>query len=97
MRLIRTSPSEFLDLLRRASVLAHSTRPRCSLGLRGLHHTVQPLRSPGGYRYFSIEMLKDIAMCCYRYHWHSNEELKSVFHALAMAAYHDTGECGIRG
>ena len=27
---------------------------------------VQPLRSPGGYRYFSIEMLTDIATCCYR-------------------------------
>jgi hypothetical protein len=58
---------------------------------------VQPLRSPGGHRHFSIEMLKDIAACCYRHHWFSFEELKSVFRELAVAAYGDTGECEIRG
>jgi hypothetical protein len=56
---------------------------------------VQPLRSPGGYRYFSIQMLKDIAACCYRHHWYSFEELKPVFRELVMAAYRDTGECDI--
>jgi hypothetical protein len=25
---------------------------------------VQPLRSPGGYRYFTIEMLREVACCC---------------------------------
>jgi hypothetical protein len=58
---------------------------------------VQPVRSPGGYRYFSIEVLKDIAACCYRHHWYSFEELTSVFRELAIAAYGDTGEYGIRG
>jgi hypothetical protein len=58
---------------------------------------VLPVRSPGGYRYFSIEMLKDIAACCYRHHWFSFEELKSVFRELAIAAYRDTGECKIPG
>jgi hypothetical protein len=58
---------------------------------------VQPLRSPGGYRYFSIEILREIACCCYRHHWFSYDELKSVFRELAMAAYGDTGECGIHG
>ena len=53
---------------------------------------VQPLRTPGGYRYFSIEMLKEIATCCYRRHWYSFGELKCVFRELAIAAYGDTGE-----
>jgi hypothetical protein len=52
---------------------------------------VEPLRSPGGYRYFSVEMLKDIAKCCYRHRWYSFEELKSVFRELVMAAHVDTG------
>jgi hypothetical protein len=58
---------------------------------------VQPSRSPGGYRYFSIEMLRDIATCCYRHHWFSFDELKSVFHELAIATYRDTGEYKIPG
>jgi hypothetical protein len=53
---------------------------------------VQPLRSPGGYRYFSIEMIRDIATSCYRHHWFSFDEVKSVFRELVMAAYRDTGE-----
>lgn len=53
---------------------------------------VQPLRTAGGYRFFSVEMLKEIATCCYRHHWYSFNELKSVFRELAMAAYGDTGE-----
>jgi hypothetical protein len=58
---------------------------------------VQPLRTAGGYRFFSIEMLRDIATCCYRHHWYSFNELKSVFRELAMAAYGDTGEGEIPG
>jgi hypothetical protein len=58
---------------------------------------VLPVRSPGGYRYFSIEMLREIACCCYRHHWFSFDELKSVFHALAVAAYGNTGENKIPG
>jgi hypothetical protein len=58
---------------------------------------VEALRSPGGYRYFSIEMLKDIATCCYRHRWYSFEELKSVFGELAIAAHRDTGEYKIPG
>jgi hypothetical protein len=57
--------------------------------------TIQPLRSPGGYRYFSIEMLQDIAKCCYRHHCYSFDELKSVFRELAMAVYGDTGGDGM--
>jgi hypothetical protein len=52
---------------------------------------VEPLRSPGGYRYFSVEMLHDIAKYCYRHRWYSFEDLKSVFRELVMAAHVDTG------
>ena len=58
---------------------------------------LQPLRSPGGYRYFSIEVLRDIACCSYRHHWYSFEELKSVFRELAIAAYGDTVEYKVPG
>jgi hypothetical protein len=37
--------------------------------------TVQPMRTGGGYRYFTIEMLRDIAKCCYRHRWYSFNEL----------------------
>jgi hypothetical protein len=40
-------------------------------------------------------MLKEIATCCYRHHWYSFGELKSVFRELAIAVYGDTGEYGI--
>jgi hypothetical protein len=58
---------------------------------------VLPLRTAGGYRYFSIEMLHDIAKCCYRHRWFSFDELKSAYLELAMAAHVDTGECEIPG
>ncbi len=56
---------------------------------------VEPFRTAGRYRYFSIEMLRDIATCCYRDHWYSFEELKSVFRELVMATYSDTGACKV--
>jgi hypothetical protein len=55
--------------------------------------TVRPLRTPGGYRRFTLAMLKDIALSSYRHGWFSMEKLKSAFRELAMAAYRDTGEC----
>jgi hypothetical protein len=48
---------------------------------------VQPLRTAGGYRRFTTEMLKDIATSSYRQHWFSMDKLKLTFHQLAMAAY----------
>jgi hypothetical protein len=53
---------------------------------------VQPLRTPGGYRRFTTEMLKDIATSSYRQHWFSMKKLKLTFRALAIAAYRDTEE-----
>jgi hypothetical protein len=54
--------------------------------------TVQPLRSPGGYRYLTFEMLIDIASCCYRHRWYSFDQLNSVFHQLAAAAYRNAND-----
>lgn len=54
--------------------------------------TVQPLRTPGGYRRFTLAMVKDMATCSYRHGWLSFDELKSTFLELARAAYRDTGE-----
>ena len=53
---------------------------------------VQPLRTPGGYRRFTTEMVKEIAICSYNYHWFSMNKLKSTFRELAMAACRDAGE-----
>jgi hypothetical protein len=51
---------------------------------------VQPLRTPGHYRRFTLAMLKNIALSSYRHGWFSMEKLKSVLRELAMAAYGDT-------
>src|SRR5271168_1983407 len=54
--------------------------------------TVQPLRTPGGYRRFTLAMLKDIAISSYNQHWFSMDKLKFTFRELAMTAYRDTGD-----
>jgi hypothetical protein len=59
--------------------------------------TVQPLRTSGGYRRFTIAVLRDVATSSYRQHWFSMEELKLVFRELAMAAHRDSGEYKIPG
>jgi hypothetical protein len=53
---------------------------------------VQPLRTPGGYRYFTTEMLRDITYCCYRRYWFSMANVKLILQELVMATYPDTGE-----
>jgi hypothetical protein len=53
---------------------------------------LQPLRTPGGYRRFTTEMLKDIATSSYRQHWFSMDKLKFTFRELAMATHRETGE-----
>jgi hypothetical protein len=53
---------------------------------------VRPLRTPGSYRRFTTEMLKEIALSSYRNGWFSMEKLKSTLRELAMAVYRDTGK-----
>jgi hypothetical protein len=53
---------------------------------------VQPLRTTAGYRRFTTEMLRDIAICSRNHHWFSWAKLQTTLHELAMAAHRDTGE-----
>jgi hypothetical protein len=53
---------------------------------------VQPLRTPGGYRRFTLAMLEDIALSSYRNHWFSMDNLKSTYRELLVAAHRETGE-----
>lgn len=53
---------------------------------------VRPLRTPGSYRRFTTEMVRDMAIFSRNHHWFSWEKLKSTLRKLAMAAYRDIGE-----
>jgi len=55
------------------------------------------LRTPGGYRRFTLAMLEGIAACSYRWGWYSMDELEFAIGELAMAAYRDTGETNFPG
>ena len=58
---------------------------------------VQPLRTAGGYRRFTTEMLEDIALSSYRHHWFSMDKLKSTYRELLMGAHRETGKYKIPG
>jgi hypothetical protein len=66
-------------------------------GLRGDGFTlpdgtkVEPRRTAGRYRRFTLAMLEDIALSSYRHHWFSMNKLKSTYRELLMAAYRETG------
>ena len=53
---------------------------------------VRPLRTPGGYRRFTLTMLEDIALSSYRNHWFSMDNLKCTYRELLIAAHRETGE-----
>jgi hypothetical protein len=53
---------------------------------------VRPFRTPGGYRRFTLAMLKDIAICSRNHHWFSWEKLQTTLLDLAMASYRETEE-----
>ena len=53
---------------------------------------VEPRRTAGGYRRFTLAMLEDIALSSYRSHWFSMGHLKSTYRQLLVAAHRDTGE-----
>jgi hypothetical protein len=58
---------------------------------------VEPRRTAGGYRRFTLAMLEDIALSSYRHHWFSMEKLKLIYRELLIAAHRDTGEYKIPG
>jgi hypothetical protein len=53
---------------------------------------VQPRRTAGGYRRFTLAMVEDIALSSYRHGWFRMDELKSTYRQLLIAAHRDTGE-----
>jgi hypothetical protein len=53
---------------------------------------VEPRRTAGRYRRFTLAMLEDIALSSYRHGWFSMEKLKLTYRELLIAAHRDTGE-----
>jgi hypothetical protein len=58
---------------------------------------IQPLRTPGGYRRFTLRMLEEITLSCYRHRWFSMHKIKSIYRELLIAAHRETGEYKIPG
>lgn len=58
---------------------------------------MQPLQTPGGYRPFTLEILKEITLSSYRHGWFKMDKLKCTFRELAMAVYGDPDEYQIPG
>ena len=58
---------------------------------------VEPRRTAGGYRRFTLAMLEDIALSSYRRRWFRMDDLKSTYRELLIAAHRDTGEYKIPG
>ncbi len=57
--------------------------------------TVKPMRTSGGYRRFSLAMVRDIAVCSTNAGLFSLEELKSTLRNLLVAAQQQMGTCKI--
>jgi hypothetical protein len=53
---------------------------------------IQPLRTPAGYRRFTLAMLRDIAVSSANQGWFSLEELKFSLRELLIAAHGETGK-----
>lgn len=52
---------------------------------------VEPRRTAGGYRRFTLAMVEDIALSSYRHGWFSMDKLKFTYRELLIAAHRDTG------
>jgi len=83
---------------REASALLGRSYSWLDQGLRDSKFTlsdgtnIEPRRTAGGYRRFTLAMLEDIALCSYRSHRFSMGQLKSTYRELLVAAHRDTGE-----
>lgn len=53
--------------------------------------TVQPLRTPGGYRRFTLQMLRDIIVASTRQGWFTVEDTRCALRAVITASYRETG------
>ena len=54
--------------------------------------TVQPLRTPGGYRRFTLQNLRDIIAASARHGWFSVGDIRFALRAVITASYRETGE-----
>ena len=54
--------------------------------------TVQPLRTPGGYRRFTLPMLRDIIAASAHHGWFSVEDIRFGLAAVISASYRETGK-----
>jgi hypothetical protein len=54
--------------------------------------TVQPLRTPGGYRRFSLRMLRDIIRASAHQGWFSVEDSRFALREVITASYEETGK-----
>jgi len=55
-------------------------------------NSVQPLRTPGGYRRFTLPMLRAIVVASARQGWFSVEDIRYALRAVIEASYRETGE-----
>ena len=53
---------------------------------------VAPLRTPGGYRRFTLQMLRDIIVASTYQGWFSTEDTRFALHAVIAANYRETGK-----
>jgi hypothetical protein len=53
---------------------------------------VEPRRTAGGYRRFTLAILEDVALSSYRHGWFPMAKLQSIYRDLLIAAYRETGE-----
>jgi hypothetical protein len=54
--------------------------------------TVQPLRTPGGYRRFTLPILRDIIAASARQGWFSVADVRFALTAVITASYRETGK-----
>jgi len=54
--------------------------------------TVEPLRTPGGYRRFTLQNLRDIIVASNRQGWFSVEDTRFALAAVITASYRETGK-----
>ena len=53
--------------------------------------TVQPFRTPGGYRRFTLRTLRDIIAVAAGRGWFSTEDVRFALRAVITASYRETG------
>jgi hypothetical protein len=54
--------------------------------------TVEPFRTPGGYRRFTLQMLRDIIVASAHHGWFSVEDTRFALTAVITASYRETGK-----